>query len=290
MKPEINFICVGAQKSGTTSLYYILKQHEDVYMATSKEAHFFDEEDKYVRGLDWYYETFFGDYAGEKICGEITPEYMYFENVPERIHQAFGPDIKLIFIMRNPASRAFSHYLMSKKRNYETLPFEEAIALESSRIHQDAFHKSHYSYVTRGFYTEQIKRYLQYFPKENMFFIRFEEDFVKNRKQTIVELCSFLGINGEGLDVDMKANVAKTPRYKWIPKFIYKPDAAKRLVSFLPSSLRQPVMKAGYKFALKENVSEKLPPEVKARLLKTYEADIQELERLIGKDLSAWKA
>ena len=289
MKPKINFLCVGAQKSGTSSLHYILKQHPDVCLASNKETHFFDEHENYVKGLDWYYSTFFDHYTGQKICGECTPEYMYFEEVPEMLFKAFGADIKLVFLLRNPVTRAFSHYMMSKKRLYETHSFEEAIQLEEERIKKDYFHKSHFSYLTRGYYTEQIKRYLKYFPKENMMFIRFEEDFVKNREKTINELCEFLGVKGQGLDVNIKSNTGKTPRYKWLPKFIYKPDTMKQLISFLPDKLRRKLIKIGYELALKDNDSEKLSPELKAKLLPRFEKEINNLEALINKDLSGWR-
>lgn len=288
MKPEINFVCVGAQKAGTSSLHDILKQHSDICLAANKETHFFDEDENYAKGLDWYYDTFYSHYSGEKICGECTPEYMFFEEVPERIFKAFGADIKIVFILRNPVDRAYSHYMMSKKRRYETMPFEEAIEVENKRITKDYFHKSHYSYLSRGYYSDQIKRYLEYFPKENMFFIRFEEDFVKNRKATIDELCSFLGVPVEDLDVDIRTNVGKVPRYKWIPKFIYKPDAMKKVISFLPSGIKNKIVRRGYDFAMKDNQSTKLSSESKSRVHTRYLNEIKNLEGLVEKDLSAW--
>ncbi len=288
MKPKINFLCVGAQKSGTTSLHDILKQHPDVFLPTVKETHFFDE--NYEKGLDWYYETYFSNYQGEKICGECTPEYMFFKEVPERLLKAFGPDVKLIFLLRNPVTRAVSHYQMSKKRTFETLPFEEAIEIEASRIQKDNYHRSHFSYLSRGFYSEQIKRYLDYFPRENMLILRFEEDFVKNRKRTMDEICSFLDIDGSELNVDIKSHVGKQPRYKWLPKFIYKPNAMKQLISFLPYGLRAKIIKVGYNAALKEKNPNLIPPDLSKRLWSRYKEEIAELETLIGRDLSSWKA
>lgn len=289
MTPKVNFLCVGAQKAGTSSLHDILKQHSDVCLALNKETHFFDENENFKKGIDWYYNSFFNHYSGEAICGECTPEYMYFEDVPEKLYHAFGADIKIVFLLRNPVNRGFSHFIMSKKRLYETYSFEEAIKLEEDRIKKDYFHKSHFSYLSRGFYSEQINRFLKYFPKENMLFIRFEEDFVKNREKTINQLCSFLGISAEHLNVDIKSNVGKEPRYKWIPKFIYKPNTMKQLLSFMPPKFRSKIIKLGYGFAMKDNASEKLPKELKAKLLITYENEIERLQALINKDLSSWK-
>ena len=274
MKPKINFLCVGAQKSGTTSLHDILKQHPDVCLPLIKETHFFDE--NYEKGMEWYFDTYFSNYQGEKICGECTPEYMFFEEIPERLYNAFGPDVKLVFLLRNPVDRAVSHYQMSTKRTFETLPFEEAVRLEDSRIQTDNFHRSHFSYLSRGFYSDQIKRYLQFFPIENMLFLRFEVDFVKNRKRTMDEVCSFLGIDGSDLNVEIKSHVGKQPRYKWMPKFIYKPGAMKQLLSFLPHSLRAKIIKTGYYAALKEKNPNLIPADLRNSLMDRYKSEIAE--------------
>ena len=162
---NINFYCVGAQKAGTTTLHDILIQHPEVYLPETKEAHFFDEDEKYKKGLNWYKKTFFSNYKGEKISGSCNPEYMYFDDVPKRIYDTIGTDVKFVFIFRNPMNRAYSHYLMSKRRCYEELSFADAILEEDKRIKKDYFNKTHFSYVSRGYYSQQVERYLKYFPK-----------------------------------------------------------------------------------------------------------------------------
>jgi hypothetical protein len=290
MVPKVNFMCVGAQKSGTTSLHDILKQHPDVYLPRVKETHFFDDKKNYEHGLNWYFTTFYSEYSGEKVCGECTPEYMFFSDIPQKLYTDLGPDLKLIFLLRDPVSRAVSHYQMSKKRTFETLTFNEAILQEVSRIEEDYFHKIHFSYLSRGFYSEQIKRFLEFFPIENMLFLRFEEDFVKNRKRTMDEVCSFLGIDGSELNVEMKSHVGKQPRYKWMPKFIYKPKAMRELLSFLPFPIRRSIIKLGYNAALKEKNPNPIPASLRSRLMDRYKSEIADLEALIEKDLSSWKA
>ena len=73
----MNFFCVGAQKAGTTTLHNILIQHSDIYLPKEKEARYFDKEDIYNNGIEWYINTFYSNYSGEKICGSITPEYLF---------------------------------------------------------------------------------------------------------------------------------------------------------------------------------------------------------------------
>ncbi len=112
------FLCVGAQKAGTTSLYNIIKQHSQIFMPQKKELHFFDWHENFAKGNDWYFKKF---QNSEKYLarGEITPNYIYKEYVPKRILDIIGKDVKLIFMLRNPADRAFSHYKMRVGRENE---------------------------------------------------------------------------------------------------------------------------------------------------------------------------
>lgn len=188
-----NFICPGAQKSAITTLYDLLRQHPDVYLPDVKELHFFDNEENYSKGISWYEKEFFSEVKGEKVIGDITPIYMYLDYIPQRIYNALGENIKFIFMLRNPIDRAYSHYWMSYRRGYEKESFEKAIELEKDRIRIGNFEKINFSYVERGFYSNQIKRYIKYFPKKNMKFIIFE-DFIKNIPQIMKEIFSFLEI------------------------------------------------------------------------------------------------
>ena len=287
---KINFYCVGAQKAGTTSLHDILNQHPDVFLPKTKEAHFFDEDEKFEKGLEWYVNTFFNESKNEKILGSCNPEYMYFEEVPKRMFQTLGKNVKLIFLLRNPVNRAYSHYLMSKRRCFEELSFTDALNQEKNRINKDYFNKTHFSYATRGFYSEQIKRYLKYFPKENMMFIRFEDDFIKNRTKTIKEIISFLDLEKIDLDVDLKSNVARSSRFKFIQKFIYKQNIIKSIFSiFISQKMKNKIRSWIYKLVMKPEKKSELSFEFKNSLLQHYKEDIKELENITEKSFSSWK-
>ena len=103
-----NFVIIGAQKSGTTSLSYYLQEHPEIYVYP-KEIHFFDDRDgTYEHGLE-FYSGFFAESQGAKAIGECTPCYIYAEQPPERMYEAI-PNAKLILIARNPVDRAYSNY------------------------------------------------------------------------------------------------------------------------------------------------------------------------------------
>ncbi len=173
-----NFLCIGTQKGGTSFLFNLLNQHPQIFIPNIKEIHFFDVDDNYKKGPDWY-QYFFRQAKGYKAIGSITPSYMFFEYVPKRIKHTLGSNINFLVILRNPVDRAYSHYWMSFKRGYERLPFEQAILMEHKRIKMGYFEKNNFSYVTRGFYYEQLIRYFDIFPKENFLILIFD-DFIKN--------------------------------------------------------------------------------------------------------------
>src|SRR5687768_5412221 len=109
---RLNFLVMGAQKSGTTALAYFLMQHPEIYMPPDKEVHFFDN-DRLFRGrsaVDYRaYHNALNVPPGARMVGEATPIYMYWKPAPKRIKQ-YNPVTKMIFILRNPIDRAYSHY------------------------------------------------------------------------------------------------------------------------------------------------------------------------------------
>lgn len=107
-----NFLIVGAQKCGTTSLHEYLYQHPQIYLPEGKETKFFAEDARYSKGITYYEDVCFSTYSGESAVGEVDPDYMYFEQALERIAEHLDlRTTKLIFVLRNPVDRAFSHYL-----------------------------------------------------------------------------------------------------------------------------------------------------------------------------------
>lgn len=119
----INFLCIETQKAGTTLLYEILRLHPEIFLPHDRR-HFFDLDEHYNKGIEWY-KQFFQNSEHYKIIGTITPVYLFFEYVTERIKDTLDTDIKFLIILRNPIDRAYSHYWMSFKRGYETLSLKK---------------------------------------------------------------------------------------------------------------------------------------------------------------------
>ena len=128
-----NFIVIGSQKAGTTSLYEVFRGHPQIFMPEKKELNFFFQESEFARGQSYYEEYFAATSAGAIAVGEASPGYICHPDVPARIH-AMVPDARLIVTLRNPIERAYSQYWDNRRRLAEPLTFEEvmATALEES--------------------------------------------------------------------------------------------------------------------------------------------------------------
>lgn len=196
---KVNFLVVGTQKGGTTALQHFLADHPEIgwgrrSYGNPKEVHFFDE-DRHFAGptVDYaHYHAHFPDAEGKLAVGEATPIYMYWPNVPERIH-AYSPTMKLVFLLRDPVERAFSHYKMLAVRGREPRSFGAAIREEQALRAAGRYvpHRMR-SYVDRGFYVGQIERMRALFPREQMLFLR-SEDLKRRHTETLDRVCRFLG-------------------------------------------------------------------------------------------------
>lgn len=184
------FVIAGAQKAGTTSLFDYLSGHPQCIASLTKEVHFFDEH--YSRGEHWYRMHFPLEGASREarprtLCFESSPYYMFDPRVPARMRQLL-PEVKVIFLLRDPASRAYSHYQHSVRRGREPLSFDEALDAEPERLageHErllaDADYKSaahrHYSYLARGIYADQLQAWQAHFPAEQLLVVQAEQMF-----------------------------------------------------------------------------------------------------------------
>lgn len=196
-----SIMIIGAQKAGTTTLHNLLAQHPKVHQGLIKESHFFDKPENFKRGLKWYRALFPKVKSGEHTI-DSTP-MMYHEAIPE-LAAGIVPQTKIIMLLRDPVSRGFSHYLHNVARKRETLPFEEAVATEDTRIqhtaedlkteNQRTYNYRAYSYLERGRYDTQLERWRTHFPAENIKVVIFEE-FVKAPTETLTEILDWLDLD-----------------------------------------------------------------------------------------------
>lgn len=283
-----NFIGIGAQKAGTTTLHNILSQHPQILTPSVKEVHFFDREENYTKGIEWYRSVLPEKGKEEQLVGELTPGYMFFDFVPGRIFHKIGyRNLKLILILRDPVDRAYSHYLNRKKLGIENLSFQSAIEHEKSRIQRGVTFKKNYSYLTRSHYYDQIMNYLNYFPKENMCFLLFEKLYSNNYQEELKNIYDFLNIQSVIPQMDKSFNPTKLPQNKIISKLLYTNTPMLKRIrrSVIPSKKIR-----DYIIHLLSKRPERLSNELKQELKEKYFLkEIDYLEHLIERDLSIWK-
>ena len=202
MSNHPNFIIIGAQKCGTSTLFNHIRKHPDIFMPKRKELHFFDE--NYSMGMAWYLNCFNRKDGIIPVCsGEASPYYFFHPLAPVRIFETI-PDIKLILLLRNPVSRAYSQYHHMKRKGRISLSFEHCIKLEQGILagRKEAFYKDEnhsdmmyrrFSFLSRSRYAEQLSEWLKYFPQEQILIIR-SEDYFSNSGQTFQEVFRFLAL------------------------------------------------------------------------------------------------
>lgn len=198
-----DFIVIGAQKAGTSSLLGGLTKLPGVKPPWRKEVHFFDHH--YEKGLPWYLSWF--PLRGPGMTGEASPYYMNHPLVAERIRESLG-EIPLVAILRHPIDRAFSHYRHNCRvggSEREPASFLEALHLEKKRLEgeEDAlvngktnWSPSHtfYSYQTRGHYLKQLKRFEPEYRAGRLLVIWFEE-LVAEPDRVLAEVAAHIGID-----------------------------------------------------------------------------------------------
>lgn len=204
-----DFIIIGAAKAGTTSLYDHLARHPGIFASAVKEPEFFAREEPDEAGLARY-AAHFRNARPDQLCGEASTIYSlspHFPAAPARIASTI-PDVRLIYIMREPVSRAYSYYVQIVK-NYQNgtgdhsvnRTFEDFIDDDAQRGPRDKFFAPFDGHLpdTPGLvldgsdYALQIGRYLEFFPSERFLFLIFEE-FIRDPGATLDRVCAFLGV------------------------------------------------------------------------------------------------
>lgn len=293
-----NFLIVGAVRSGTTALQGFLCQHPDIFMSHQKELYFLASDappdfqgpgDDIVNRIwvkSWdEYRSIFTKARNEKAIGEATPYYLCARQAP-RLIKRYLPDAKLIMVLRNPVSRAFSSYMYMRQYGWEQeTNFSSALAKEQQRKQND------WQYIWRyrelGLYSGQVQRFLDLFQKERIW-IGIFDDFTEDPLSFVQNIFRFLDVD-DGFEPAFgeKRNASGSPRLPIVHKLLQRDNLLKTLVKrLIPGSYHVGIRD----FVLNRNlksmeISSKADEELKA----FYRPDIEKLERIIGRDLSAWK-
>jgi hypothetical protein len=212
-----DFLILGAQRAGTTSLYDYLVRHPNVLPPRTKEVHFFDLH--YHLGWDWYQaelDARAAERAGDPSClrGEASPYYLFHPVVPGRVLR-HSPRTRFIVLLREPVERAYSQYHHEVRLGMETLSFDEALAREDERLagieekHLTAattcVPHQHHTYQARGRYAEQLEAWWKNFPPKQ-FLVLFSENLQRDPLSHTRAVLEFLGMPALDLGPYPKSN------------------------------------------------------------------------------------
>ncbi len=303
-----NLFIVGAAKSGTTSLYRYLSQHPNIFMCPIKEPNFFCKD---IRQKDFTRKTYFDsifnintylsrpnldiihnafikefsdyiqlyrDVKNEQVIGETSVSYLYSTQAAKEICK-YNPESKIVIILRNPIERTFSHWKMNLSTGIEkkNVPFYEAVINDIKNTNK-GWGRSHL-YIELGLYYEQVKRYINIFPKNNILILLYE-DLYKNSKNISQNLFSFINVTPVYIDLDKRFNESKMQRFPKLIRLVRKYNFKK----YIP-----PLFRDHFKNLLTSRKVRKLDNNTRSRLFEYFNEDIIKLEDLIKLDLTKWK-
>lgn len=191
-----NYLCIGVQKSGTTSLINYLNQNPDIFMKKN-ESHFFDKPIS-KEGMKAYKKSFI---TKKPLVGEKTPSYCYLRYAIDQIYK-FNKNMKLIIILREPISRAYSHFNMDKQKgkNSKIIKSDDDIVKffrnqENDKLTNKTWYRAigeNMAHLIRGYYDEILKYIFSKFPRENVY-IGISEEINKDKLKYYNEIFTFLG-------------------------------------------------------------------------------------------------
>lgn len=303
--PLPNFLIIGVQKAGTSSIYEYLKQHPDVYMSPLKETNFLSRDwsledprtqqqrNKQSRGsgrqacidsIEKYRELFDG-VTTETAIGEASPNYLFRSQKAIAQIQKYVPDAKLIAILRNPVDRAYSDYLMHIREEIQG----ESLSQQIARYHQ------HQSFtILKGFYGQQLALYWQQLDPTKIK-VYLYDDLCADSVGMMQDMYDFIGVDPSfQVDVSQRKQVAQIPKNRWFNKLLrtrnpVRTTVATALKQLFPEETRQQVRSTVLSWNAQANQQVSLLSKGdRQQLLDIYREDIHQLQDLLDRDLSHW--
>lgn len=268
------FIGIGPGKCGTTWLYNACRNHPDVCLASAKETLYF--EDYFDKGIDWYLRFFSActNPNGSRAIGEISNTYIFSAAAAERIKATF-PEVKIVFSLRDPIERAFSHYLFLRRNGEVNGSFEECLEVWPSLL-------------TRSLYAKHLKPYYQLFDEQRRLCLFFD-DLKSDPHGYANAVFRFLEVDPIKYQGDPAKRVlsASTPRNRWMAKAVVsaaglvrrlgRPDVVTRVKnSAIPKLIFRP---------FKSNEAPKLSTSTRQKYVSYFQEDLEELSEMTGRNV-----
>lgn len=289
MTIKLDFVGVGASRSGTTWLARILREHPDIYLPCAKELHYFYDDETYSPDLSGLEDHFPAERRG-RLLGEYTPRYYLYPRALERIERAF-PEVRILLSLRDPVERAFSQYRyfrFNKEKEYEP----DFLAALEGHFHED--------YVKKSRYYRPVKTLYDRFEEEQVLILYFR-DIRDNPEAVKRTMYNFLGVRTdvEIAELDRRENPSSSHRdLTDLRRTLYSLRRRGRQVTDrlgLTGLLKPPgrwivsLVEALTPRWVPREESLSLDPETRATVYRRYfREDVRKLQRIVDRDLSVW--
>ncbi len=272
----VDFAIIGAQKCGTTSLAAQLAEHPGICFCEIKEPGYFHRVEDWQSGLEAYHRLYAPE-AGQ-ICGEASTMYTFlpeWQGTHSRLF-AYNPNLKLIYVMRQPVERVISNYSHDLVRGFVKAPPETAVFEDPT-------------YINRSRYTVQMRPYLELFPRENILLLVFEE-YVANQPQTLQQIAAFLGISSGAFtdtgSMDKHKSVGQTYLKNSAIRALVRSRAFQAVRPRLSASIRRPIRR---RLANELYEKPRFSPSLRQVIWRFVEDDVHGVEELLGRRLDVWR-
>jgi hypothetical protein len=273
------FLIIGAPKAATTSLHYYLGLHPDVSMSKKKETDFFTRADFANRVRE--YELMFDERAPAR--GEASPRYATYpteRDVARRVHSLL-PDVKLIYLVRDPIDRAEAYYheLRCSHKGGDSLEaaFEDADSVENEC-------------VCPSRYALQMAQFLEYFPMSQLMIVD-SRDLRVAREETLHALFSFIGVDPDyttpAFSKELNTEQTKV-RMTRLGGRARRSGPANVIRKILPPRARAPLFAPIRRVFLRPEARQRLPAEIRKRVAEALKDDVERFRALTGRDFAHW--
>jgi hypothetical protein len=282
----LDFIGLGAAKSGTTALDTALRSNRALSLPKVKDSHFFDHDDIHAQGLSWY-KNLFSEGAAE-LRGEVASTYLYSQNVPGRLAGVLGDGGRFLVIMRNPIDRAYSEYLHFHREGRAAASFAAYIQTEKPRW--EVGRPQRPPFVYRGLYANYLERYRLLFPRGRFHLILLER-FKREPAEEFRRLAEFLDLPTDTFPGKLeRVNVATASRFGLAEKVLTHDAARASMRRIVRSSALRGALRRGLKRLARKPVSDATlkDTDVRAKLRDIFSSSVDAIEAWVPEVRKYW--
>lgn len=296
-----NFLIAGAAKSGTSSLYYYLRGHPDIFLSPIKEPCYFsaqvlnfpqhgigDIHKAYLHNFRAYSELFVG-ISDQAAIGEASTDTLYYSSAVIPIIKRLLGRPRIIIILRNPVDRAYSAYLHLVRDARESLSFEKGLQAENERIRQNW--NAMWHYCTRGLYFKQVSDFIETFGRDKVLIILYD-DLKRSSLYVVTRVCNFLEVdsNYQPQDVNFRFNASGIPWSGWLNRIFLMKNSLQLAIRGMGTRLLTDVGWVRFRDSVRSHLYRKseISPETRLFLNQYFRQDLLRLQDLIQRDISFW--